>query len=377
MRIRFNNENERTGMQMKLRVLALAILLGLTAPPAFAQSSKDANADLARIAMLDGADRQKVLEDGARREGSVVWYCSLTENTVLRPLAQAFAKKYPFVKIDYWRGGSAQIIQKVTAELQARNPVVDVIEGSGTAVPLIKAKAIVPFTSPHIADYQEIYRDPRHLWAATRFAYYGLGYNTREVSKADVPKTYEALLDPQWKGRMAWRVGDATGAELFITAARLAMGEDKADAYFARLSGQNIVPYTSSARSLVNQVIAGEYAMGLNIFLHHPIYSALQGAPSASQAIEPVPSTIGTIQLSRGARHPHAAMLLIDFVLSPDGQQVMAREDYLPGNSKVEPSDAQKAIVPRYAGTKEAFVSPEVLEEMHRGSADILKKYFK
>jgi iron(III) transport system substrate-binding protein len=359
-------------MTMRLAAAALAALFAtvLAGKAAVAQ-------DAAHIAMLDGPDRQRVLEDGARKEGSVVWYCSLTENTVLRPLAEAFAKKYPFIKIDYWRGGSTAIIQKVTAELVARAPVVDVVEGSGVAVPLIKAKAVLPFTSPHLADYQEIYRDPRHLWAATRFSYYGLGYNTREVSKSDVPKTYEALLDPKWKGRMAWRVGDSTGAELFITAARLAMGEDKAEAYLAKLAGQQLIPYTSSARSLVNQIIAGEYAIGLNIFLHHPVYSALKGAPSASQPIEPVPSTVGTILLPRGVRHPHAAMLLIDFVLSPDGQEVMARKDYLPGNSKVEPSEAQKAIVPRFNGTKEQFISPETMEDMRGKSAAIFKKYFK
>lgn len=358
-------------MTMRLVAAALAALFAtIFATNAVAQ-------DAAHIALLDGADRQHVLEDGARKEGAVVWYCSLTENTVLRPLAQAFAKKYPFIKIDYWRGGSTAIIQKVTAELVARAPVVDVVEGSGVAVPLIKAKAVLPFTSPHLADYQEIYRDPRHLWAATRFSYYGLGYNTKEVSKAEVPKTYEALLDPKWKGRMAWRVGDSTGAELFITAARLAMGEDKAETYLAKLAGQSLIPYTSSARSLVNQIIAGEYAIGLNIFLHHPVYSALKGAPSAAQPIEPVPSTVGTILLPRGVRHPHAAMLLIDFVLSPEGQEVMAQEDYLPGNSKVEPSDAQKSIVPRFNGTKEQFISPETMEDMRGKSAALFKKYFR
>jgi ABC-type Fe3+ transport system substrate-binding protein len=70
-------------------------------------------------------------------------------------------------------------------------------------------------------------------------------------------------------------------------------------------------------------------------------------------------------------------MLLIDFVLSPEGQEVMAKEDYLPGNSKVEPSDAQKAIVPRFNGTKEQFVSPEIMEDMRLKSADLFKKYFK
>jgi iron(III) transport system substrate-binding protein len=351
-------------------VAAFLLSIFISTFPAWAQ-------DATKIAMLDGPDRQKLLEEGARKEGTVVWYCSLTENTVLRPLAQAFEKKYPFVKVTYWRGGSVQIIQKTTAELLAKAPVVDVIEGSGTAVPLIAAKAVLPFTSPHIADYQEIYRDPRHLWAATRFAYYGLGYNTKLVSKEEVPKTYEALLDPKWKGKMAWRVGDATGAELFITSVRMAMGEDKATEYLKKLSGQEIIPFSSAARALVNQVIAGEYPLALNIFLHHPVYSALQGAPSASQPIEPVPSTIGTIQLSRGTPHPYAAMLLIDFVLSPDGQNVMAREDYLPGNEKVEPSEAQKSIVPRYNGTKEAFVSPEIMENMRVRSGELLKQYFK
>ena len=222
-------------------VLFLAALLRIE--PGHAQ-------DAARIALLDGPDRQKVLEDGARKEGTVVWYCSLTENTVLRPLAQAFEKKYPFVKVTYWRGGSVQIIQKTTAELLARAPVVDVIEGSGTAVPLIAANAVLPFSSPHLADYQDIYRDPRHLWAATRFAYYGLGYNTKLVTKDEAPKTYEDLLDPKWKGRMAWRVGDATGAELFITSARMAMGEEKAEDYLKKLSGQNMVPFTAAARAL-------------------------------------------------------------------------------------------------------------------------------
>lgn len=350
--------------------VAFLISIFISAAPSHAQ-------DAAKIAMLSGPDRQHILEEGAKKEGAVVWYCSLTENTVLRPLAQAFEKKYPFVKLTYWRGGSTAIIQKTTAELLAKAPVVDVIEGSGTAVPLIAAKAVIPFTSPHIADFQEIYRDPRHLWAATRFSYYGLGYNTNLVSKAEVPKNYQALLDPKWKGKMAWRVGDSTGAELFITSVRLTMGEDKAVDYLKKLSSQSIIPFSSSARALVNQVIAGEYPIGLNIFLHHPVYSALQGAPSASQPIEPVPSTVGTIQLSRGVRHPYAAMLLIDFMLSPDGQTVMAKKDYLPGNSKVEPSDAQKTIVPRYNGTKEQFISPELMESMRKRSNELLKQYFR
>jgi iron(III) transport system substrate-binding protein len=358
-------------MKSRLACLLLAAFCGFGVPSAaMAQSATD-------IAMLSEPDRQKTLEDGARKEGTVVWYCSLAENTVLRPLAEAFGKEYPFVKITYWRGGSTQIIQKMTAELLANAPVVDVVEGSGLASALINAKAVIPFTSPHLADYQDIYRDPQHLWAATRFSYYGLAYNTKQVAKADVPKTFDDLLDPKWKEKMAWHVGDATGAELFITDVRLAMGEEKAEAYLDKLKDQKPIPYSSSARSLVNQVIAGEYTMAINIFLHQAIYSAQRGAPVAAETIEPVPSTVGAVQLSRGTKHPYAAMLLIDFLLSPDGQKVMAQEDYLPGNEKVEPGPAQKAAVPRYTGAKEQFINPVSMDEMRPRSTELFNKYFK
>src|SRR5205814_8957856 len=72
-----------------------------------------------------GADRQKVLEDGARKEGTVVIYSGMIVNQLLRPLTEAFEKKYPFIRTRYWRGDGNQVLVKILAESQANSLVAD------------------------------------------------------------------------------------------------------------------------------------------------------------------------------------------------------------------------------------------------------------
>ena len=75
------------------------------------------------------------------------------------------------------------------------------------------------------------------MWTPTRLSYYSIAYNTRLVPADKVPKSYDDLLDPQWKGKMAWRIGSATGTPLFITNLRLAWGEEKAQRLFREAQG--------------------------------------------------------------------------------------------------------------------------------------------
>ena len=131
----------------------------------------------------------------------------------------------------------------------------------------------------------------------------------------DAPKTYEDLLDPKWKGKLCWAATAETGgAMMFITFIRLIMGEEKGEAYLRDLSKQNIANFTGSPREVVNKVMQGECAVALDIFLHHPVISAQKGAPVAPQPLEPVLSNASVVTLAKGATHPHAAMLLIDYL---------------------------------------------------------------
>ena len=125
-------------------------------------------------------------------------------NQALRPLTAAFQKKYPFIKMTYWRADSEDILTRVSAEIRANKLVADVIEGTGIGELAVRAGLAQPAWSPQLADIPDYMRDPRRLWAPTRMSYFGIAYNTRLVPAGTAPKTYEDLLDPKWKGKMVW-----------------------------------------------------------------------------------------------------------------------------------------------------------------------------
>jgi iron(III) transport system substrate-binding protein len=332
---------------------------------------------LENILLYKGADRQQKLIDGAKKEGAVVIYEAMIVNQAMRPLAAAFEKKYPFIRLTYWRADSEDIVQKVAAEVRAKNIVADVVEGTGAGEQAARADVLQPFYSPEFAAYPQQYLDPKGMWASTRISYYSAAYNTRLVSPAQMPKTYQALLDPRWKGKMAWRIGTDSGCDLFITNLRLAWGDDKALAYLQKLKEQDIINFgAGSARTLVDRVIAGDYPIALNIFAHHPLISKAKGAPVDSELIDPVPATASTLGIVRGATHPDAALLLADFILSRDGQQVLSQAGYFPADPAVPPRAIQMPVVPKNAGLHENFIGPDKLLKYTDSSEDIFRRLF-
>jgi iron(III) transport system substrate-binding protein len=296
---------------------------------------------------------------------------------MLRPLAAGFMKKYPFLKLTYYRADSEELLAKLSAETRANNLVADVFEGSGGAEIAVEAGFTQPFYSPVLSDYPKIYLDPKGHLAPTRLSYFSLAYNTKQVPADKVPKSYADLLDPQWKGKMAWPNAN-TGRFLFLINLRQAWGDDKAMAYFQKLSEQKVINFASgSARTLVDRVIAGEYPIAINIYAHHPIISAAKGAPVNSKLLDPVPSTSGSLAVLKGAKHPHAAMLLADFILSKEGQQIMADAEYFPAHPGVEPSAQLASIIPKKAGVPENFISPQQLKSYLESTDQIIQKMFR
>jgi iron(III) transport system substrate-binding protein len=261
-------------------------------------------AQSADILTYSGSDRTAKLIAGAKKEGQLTLYTALTVNQAVRPLVAGFQKKYPFIKMEYWRGSSRKIAQKVNAERRADSLVVDVMEGSGLAMIMVKAKAVAKFTTPASESVPKQFRDPNDQWVPSRFSYFGMAYNTKIVPPGTQPKTYQDLLDPKWKGKIAWRIGSESGAPLFITNIRQHLGEAKAKAYFEKLTGQGIVNFRGSARTLVNRVVQGEYPLAIQIFAHHPVISAKKGAPVAVQMMEPIPSINGTIMVPKRRTAP-------------------------------------------------------------------------
>jgi ABC-type Fe3+ transport system substrate-binding protein len=324
-----------------------------------------------------GPDRGQAILDGARKEGQVVLYSAAIINQALRPLSDAFMKKYPFVKMTFWRGDTEEILAKLGAEQRANNIVADIAEGTGVGDLAVEAGLTRPFFTPQIEALPERYRDPSGRWSYTRLSYFSIAYNTKLVPGADAPKSYDDLLDPRWQGKLAWRVGTASGTPLFITALRLSRGEDEALAYLRRLAQQKMINFGSgSARTLVDRVIAGEFPIALNIFAHHPLISKAKGAPVDSRLLPPVPSTAGTMVIVKGVRHPNAALLLADFILSREGQQILADAEYFPVRTDVAPQPALASVIPERAGLPELFLSPDLLNRNTARSEKIFEELF-
>ena len=254
----------------------------------------------------------------------------------------------------------------------------DVLEYSGTAVmAAIQAGAVESFTSPVLATFDPATYDSKTgFWAGTRISYFGLAYNTKLVADKDVPKTHADLLNPLWKDKMVWGTSD-TGRLQFVQNVLIAMGEKDGEAYLKKLSAQNMVQSSASARALVDQVGQGEYPIAVHIYAHHPLISREKGAPLNSSMLEPIDSGLGGIQIAKNGPNPHAAMLLIDFMLSKEGQTIIGDADYFPVNPEVEPGATTRHIVPRYNGMKETVFTPEILFARRDSGLALVEKYFK
>jgi iron(III) transport system substrate-binding protein len=355
-------------------VRAAAVLLAgcLLATAATAQTP-DAN-----ILTYAGPDRADRLIEGAKKEGELTYYSAMIVNQALRPLTAAFQAKYPFIKISYWRADSEEIETKIAAEIRANNPVGDVIEGTGIGELAVHAGLAQPIVSPELGAIAERFRDPNRLWVPTRMSYFAMAYNTRLIAAGTQPKTYDDLLDEKWRSKMAWPLLSAIGAPLFVTNLRVAWGDEKAMAFLRRLRAQNIVNFgAGNPRTLVDRVIAGEYPIALQIFAHHPLISAAKGAPVTTQLLAPVASSAGTLVIPRGTRHPYSAALLMDFLLSKEGQRILAAAEYLPVRPDVEPLAQIAPIVPSRAGIAENFISPEKLNAYTESSAKIVEDLFR
>ena len=349
-------------------VVAVALLM-LAAPVG--------NAVGADIYTYTGPDRASRILDGARKEGKVVFYSAMIVNQALRPVGDAFQAKYPGVGFEFFRGDSRELIQKVMVEQRAAKPLADVVESEGIAAPTMKAGAVVPFLSPEAAPYLAQHKDAGNHYVAVRLSYFGMAYNTRTHNEGTVPKTYAELADPKYKDKLAWRAQSDSGSHLFISAMLRHLGDKDGEAYLKALSANKVVNYTGSARALVDRVGQGEYDFALNIFAHHPLISKAIGAPLDVRMMDPIPSNINTIHLVKGVKHPHAAMLLIDFMLSKEGQTVLLEADYQPAHPSVDLDPTLQKILPRVAKMGENVITPEMMFARTQGLNDLFEKYFK
>ncbi|HJX10626.1 MAG TPA: ABC transporter substrate-binding protein, partial [Candidatus Binatia bacterium] len=212
----------------------LMFLVVLTAASSHAAQSKPAT--LAELALYQGADREKILLEGAKKEGQVVFY---TSNTwVAGPVSQEFEKKYPFVKANVWRSDSKALLKRLTEEVTAGRYLADVVETSPEYMTLmLREKMLQEHFSPELGAYDDDakVKSKNGVYAWTnREIYISLGFNAKLIPSAEAPKSIKDYLDPRWKGKMSI-AGTTTGIQ-WVGAMLDAMGRE----FLEKLAAQDI-----------------------------------------------------------------------------------------------------------------------------------------
>ncbi len=296
----------------------------------------------------------------AKKEGEVVWYTVQTIPQIVTPLVAAFEKAYG-VKVTYVRANSSDVALRVLNEAKAGRTLSDVIDGTNTTPILQRENLVASWTPDVAASWPASLVDSQKYWAATNFFVNTIGINTDLVPPALEPKSWDDLLDPRWKGRLAWgSTASSSAGPGFVGLMLKERGEASARALLQKLAKQNIAAIPVAARQVLDQVIAGEYAMGLMMFNHHAVISAAQGAPVKWLPISPAMVTLNVASLTRNAPHPNAGKLFFDFMISEAGQTIFRNTDYLPANPEVAAKDP--SLIPDGVKFKGLTFSPQEVD---------------
>jgi iron(III) transport system substrate-binding protein len=174
---------------------------------------------------------------------------------------------------------------------------------------------------------------PKHReWAATILSVWVQAYNTQAVRKEDLPKTYQDLLDPKWKGKLGI---EAKNDDWFATVVHQMGGEEKGLAFFRELVAKNGISPRQGHTLLNNMVVSGEVPLALTVYNYMPEQAKKKGAPIDWFAIEPAIARSNAVGVAKRAPHPAAALLFYEYLLGPEGQGAMVSVDYVPTNTKV------------------------------------------
>jgi iron(III) transport system substrate-binding protein len=302
-----------------------ALLFGA---PTHAQTASDP----AAIATYTGPDRDKRLTDGGKTEGVVSIYSS-AQTEDMNVITAAFEKKYG-IKTRLWRGSSEDILQRTVVEARGRRYDVDVIETNGNALEALHRENLMQaFDSPVLVELIPGAIRPHREWVGSRINIVVSARNTNLVKKEEVPASYEALLDPKWKGKLGIESDDVDWFGAVVTN----MGEAKGLKLFRDIVATNGISIRKGHTLLTNLVISGEVPLALTAYHYKAEQMKNAGAPLDWFSISPTFAQAIGIGMAKRAPHPNAAVRFIDFWLT-EGQEILAKRDFTPVNVKAMPS---------------------------------------
>jgi iron(III) transport system substrate-binding protein len=301
----------RAGLPLGIAILIFAATNALAA---------SAPMSPAQLALYQGADREKALIEGAKKEGQLTFYNS---HTWFRTYVKDFEKKYPFIKVSEWRSDSKNLLSRAMTEFNSSRSMVDVIETTAEAMGVMRRDGMFQeYFTPEVRRYPDDVKSKGKnglYYLGDRETYNSLGFNTTLISSSEAPKSLKDLLDPKWQGKMSI-AGTSTGVR-WVGSVLDTLGRE----FLNKMAEREVKVQNMSGAALAGLVSSGEVPLSPTIFDADVTVAKQKGAPIEWRPLDPVVTTVGHSGLSSKAPHPHAALLFLDYLHSKEGQQLMMK----------------------------------------------------
>lgn len=305
-----------------------ASLLALLLAPGLAHSAGAGEALYKRLESLSSAEREKVLIEGAKKEGRVVWYTTDSPRQT-QILFRAFKLKYPFIDAQLIRGKSRAVLDRIITEYRAGRHFFDIAKTSTETFNLYPPEVFASYRSPAKDGIPEDMKGEK--WGSLFTFVRAVAWNTTMLKPEEVPQTWENLLDPRWKGKILFD----TSSLPEVTVLYGKWGKDRASDYIEKLGASgNLV--LRPGRTVMTQLLgAGEAPLAVTVYPYDVEQLKAKGSPIDWGLIDLTPGLLQPNSISANAPNPHSAALLYDWLFS-EGQEVYAKMGRVPASPRLE-----------------------------------------
>ncbi len=263
------------------------------------------------IASAAHATSQETIE-GAKREGEVIWYGG-GSSEIDESINRRFMKKYPFIQAKKFRIQSQKLLVRFEAESRAGKHMADIVRTTDWYIDIFKKKnLLLKYDSPERKFFPDEFKDRAGHYTALYLFLHAAAYNTKLVTKSDLPRSHDDLLDPRWKGKL----GLEDGAYVWFVNLLKIKGQKPGMEFMKKLARQE-VNIRSGTTLLANLVAAGEIPLAIDLYAYQIERAKKSGAPVDWVAFEPAIVHTVLAGINKNAPHPNAARLFNG--LSPFG----------------------------------------------------------
>jgi iron(III) transport system substrate-binding protein len=310
-----------------LKSVSAVVLMAVGAQmPALVYAQGRAPTSAQELVSYQGPDRHDRLVEAAKKEGDLSVYHAYPQLTAV---TEAFSKKYG-IKVKTWRSGSEAILRRIGTEANAKRFEVDIVQNNAPENEAAhREKLLRPVTSPHFQDLMPAAVPAHKEWVGITVDVFTAAYNTTKVSKEELPKSYEDLLNPKWKGRLGIEAED----HHWFNALTESMGEQKGINLFKNIAATNGLSVRKGHSTLTSLVVTGDVPLALTVYSWNPAQAKEKGAPIERLDLQPIVGQFSTVAMLKNAPNPATAALFYDFMLT-EGQRILAEKDFVATSKK-------------------------------------------